>query len=77
MERVTWDEELDVFPAAHVWTDDDALARAVAAQKQDLERITEVIVVQLVIADAVEPHRCGWRDHEVERGSDRPSVAKR
>ncbi len=47
------------------------------AQQQDLERITEIIVVQLVIADAVEPHRCGWRHHEVERGPHRPPVGKR
>jgi hypothetical protein len=33
MERVTWDEELYAFPAAYVRTDDDALARAVAAQQ--------------------------------------------
>jgi len=66
-----------VFPAAQVRPDDDAVGRAVAAQQQDLERIAEVIVVELIIADAVKTHRCSRRHHEIERGAHRSCVGKR
>ena len=33
----------------------------------DLKRIAEIIMVELVVADAVEPHRRGRRDHEIQR----------
>src|SRR5215831_18144177 len=56
MKRVAGDEELQLFPAAQVRAD-DALGRAVAVQQQDLERIAEIVVVELIVADAVEPHR--------------------
>ena len=46
MERVTWDKELDVLAGTQVWTDDDALAGAVAAQQKDLERIAEIVVIE-------------------------------
>jgi hypothetical protein len=48
-------------------TDDDALGRIVAMQQQDLERVAEIIVVKLIVADAVEPHGRDRRHHEVER----------
>jgi hypothetical protein len=44
MKRVARDEELQLFPAAQVRADDDALGRAVAVQQQDLERIAELVV---------------------------------
>src|SRR5262249_58416137 len=43
---------------------------------QDLERIAEIVVVELIVADAVEPHRCSWHHHEVERGPQRSPVGK-
>jgi hypothetical protein len=46
-------------------------------RRQDLERIAEVIVVELIIADAVKAHRCNWRHHEKERGAHRSCVGKR
>jgi hypothetical protein len=50
MKRVARDEELQLFPAAQVRADDDALGRAVAVQQQDLERIAELVVVELIVA---------------------------
>ena len=34
-------------------------------------------MIQLVVADAMQPHRCGGRHHETERGAQRPAVGKR
>jgi hypothetical protein len=69
MEGVAGDEELDALPAAQIRAENDPLAGAVVAQQEYFERIAEVVVIQLVIANAMEPHRCGWCHHEVERGS--------
>src|SRR5215469_18810489 len=77
MKRVAGDEELQVFPAAQVRPDDNAVARAVTAQQQDLERIAEVVVVELIVADAVELPRCSRRYHEIERGAHRSWGGKR
>ena len=67
MERVAGDEQLHALAPAQVGADDDALGRIVAMQQQDLERVAEIIVVKLIVADAVEPHGCDRRHHEVER----------
>src|SRR5262245_45300098 len=77
MKGVAGDEELEVFPAAQVGTDDDAVGRTVAVQRQDPERIAEIVMVELIIADAVEPHRRSWRHHEVERRPHRSPFGKR
>jgi hypothetical protein len=67
MKCVAGDQQLNALAPAQVGADNDALGRAVAMQQQDLERVAEIIVVKLVVADAVEPHGRGRRYHEVER----------
>jgi hypothetical protein len=42
--------------AAKIRTDNDALGRPIGAKHQDLNRVTEVIVIKLIVADAVQPH---------------------
>ena len=53
MEGIAGDEELDALPAAQIRTDNDPLAGAVITQQKYFERIAEVVVVQLVIANAM------------------------
>ena len=52
VEGVAGDEELDALSGAQIRPDHHPLALAVAAQQEDLERIAEIIVVELVVADA-------------------------
>jgi hypothetical protein len=59
MEGIAGDEELDALPTAQIRADNDPLAGAVVAQQEYFERIAEIVVIQLVIANAMEPHRCG------------------
>jgi len=47
---------LDALPAANVWTDDDPLGSPVRVEEEELERIAEVIVVELVIANPMKSH---------------------
>jgi hypothetical protein len=77
MERVAGNEQLHPLAPAQVGADNDPLGRAAAMQKQDLERVAEIVVVELVVTDSVKPHRCGRRHHEVERRPHWPGIGKR
>ena len=46
-----------MLAVAQVRPDDDARGGAVGLQQEHFERIAEVIVVELVVANAVQPHR--------------------
>jgi hypothetical protein len=77
VEGVAGDEELDALSGAQIRPDHHPLALAVAAQQEDLERIAEIIVVELVVADAVEPHRGVGRHHEIEPRAHRSPIGER
>ena len=53
MKSVARDQLLQAMAAANVWANDDAFAAAVGVQQQQLDRIAEIIMVELVIADAL------------------------
>jgi len=55
---IAWNEKLYVLTTAQLRTDNDALGRSIGVKHQDLNRIAEVIVIELVVADAVQSHRC-------------------
>ena len=57
MERIAGDQLLHVLALAQIRSDDDPLGGAIGMQQEQLERITKVIMVQLVVADTVKPHR--------------------
>ena len=64
------------LPAPKVRTDDDALHRPVAVEHEHLERIAEIVVVELAVPDAVEPDRRGRRHQEIERRAERPAIGE-
>ena len=69
--------ESEVAHAARtqVWTDYNAFGRAIDVQHQHVDRITEIIMIKLVVADAMQPDRCARRYHKIERrASRRPSA---
>jgi hypothetical protein len=76
MECVAGDEQLHALAPAQVGADNDALGRAAAMQQQDLDRVAEIIVVELVVADAVEPHWRRRRYHEDESAMRREQSRK-
>ena len=57
VERVARDQQLHAMTAAQIWSDDDPLGRAIPVQKEHLQRITKVVVIELVVADPVKAHR--------------------
>jgi hypothetical protein len=57
VERAAGDHELHALTSAQTWSDDDPLGGAVGVQQKHFERITEIIVVELIVADAVKPNR--------------------
>ena len=75
MKCVAGNEKLDALIATHVWPDHNALARAIFVQQQHLDRITEIIMIKLVVADAVAApvHR---PDHKIEGRTGRAAVGK-
>jgi hypothetical protein len=67
VERVAGDEELDALPPAHVRSHDDSLGFSTPMQQEHLKRVAEVIMIELVIENAVQPNRRAGRHHEVKR----------
>ena len=77
VKRIARNQKLDALTTAKIRTDYDAFARAIAMQHQHLDGITELIGVKLVIADAMQPHRCIRRYHEIERRPGWSAVCER
>ena len=50
---------------------------AVGVQHEQFKRIAEIIMVELIVADSMRPHRRAGRDQEVEGRAQRPLVGKR
>jgi hypothetical protein len=65
---VTWNKKLQALTGAQIRTDNDALSCPIGAQHQDFNWIPEVIMIKLIVADAVQPHWCVRRYHEVKSG---------
>jgi hypothetical protein len=78
VERVAGDEQLHLLPRAQIGADNVVLGRAVGHQHQHLDRVAEVIVIELIVADAVQLHRLVRRQHEIERRAHRaPGLERR
>ena len=65
-------QKLHTLPATQVWTDYNAFGRAIDVQHQHVDRITERIMIKLVVADAMQPDRCARRYHKIEHRASRP-----
>jgi hypothetical protein len=62
---------------AQIRTDNVKLGRTILQHHQNFDRVTEIIMIELVVPDAVEFHRFLRRQHEIERRSSGPSVRER
>src|SRR6266404_9767290 len=76
VERIAGDQKLHTLTRAQIRTDDDAFACSIFVQHQNFNRITEVTVIQLIVANAVESYRGIRRDHEIECGAGWPAIKK-
>src|SRR5690606_38301658 len=54
VECIAGDQELQSLPSSNVWAYHDPLA-GVVVQEEHLERIAQVVVIELFVADAVKP----------------------
>src|SRR5215203_6106336 len=57
MERVARNEKLDPLPCPDVRAHNDAFGAAVRVQQEQLERVPEIVLVELVVADAMTAER--------------------
>jgi hypothetical protein len=63
--------------SAQVWSDYDTFGCSVFVQQENFNRVAEVIMIKLVVADAMQPHGCFRGYHEIERRPGWPSVGER
>jgi hypothetical protein len=61
---------------AEIWTKYGALACAIFVQHKNFNRITQVTVIKLIVADAMESHGRIRRDHEIQCGARWPAIKK-
>jgi hypothetical protein len=66
VKRIVGDQLLHALSAANVRSDDDPFEIAFRVQEEQLDRIAEITVVGLAVADAMQPYRRDRRDHEVK-----------
>jgi hypothetical protein len=69
VKRVAGDQELHPLAGAQVGPDHDAFGRAVGVQHEHLERITEIVVIELVVADPMKADRCPRRNQKIQSGT--------
>src|SRR5918994_5709331 len=69
VERVARDQKLDPLPCPDVRADDDTFGAAVRVQQEYLERVPEIVVIKLVIADPMEADRCPRRNQKIQSGT--------
>jgi hypothetical protein len=76
VERIPRDQKLHALAGAEIRTDYGALACAVFVQHKNFNGITQVTVIKLIVANAMESHRRIRRHHEIERGARWPAIKK-
>src|SRR5262245_2670553 len=76
VQRIPRDQKLHALAGAKIRTYDDMLTCAVFVQHKNFNGITQVTVIKLIVANAVEAHRRIRRDHEIQRGACWPAIAK-
>jgi hypothetical protein len=76
VESITRDEKLHALTGAKIRTDYGALACSIFVQHKNFNRVTQVTVIKLIVANAMEPHGRIWRDHEIQCGARWPPIQK-
>lgn len=69
MKSIARNQPLYTLIAAKDRADHDTFALAVGAQHQNVNRVPEVIMIELIVSNAVQPHGCVGCNHEVESGT--------
>ena len=64
------------WPGAQIWTDYNALARAVFVQHKNFNGIAQVTVIKLIVANAMQAHGRIRRDHKIQCGARWPAIKK-
>ena len=67
VEGVAGDEELHTLAGAEVGADYSQRMRAVVMQHKHLDRVAEIVVIELMVLDAVKLYRGCRGHHEIER----------
>src|SRR5262245_30674296 len=62
---------------AQIGADGMKLGGPVFQHHQNFYRVAEIVMIELIVADAMEFHRVLRRQHEIERRSRRPAVRER
>jgi hypothetical protein len=81
MTRAVWnvlpaDQKLHALAGAEIRTNYGALARSIWVQHKNFNRITQVTVIKLIVANAMQVHRRIWGDHEIQCGARWPAIEK-
>src|SRR5206468_8185948 len=76
VESITRDQELHALAGAEIWTDYGALACSVCVQHQNFNRITQITVIKLIVANAMESHGRIRRHHEIQCRARWPAIKK-
>jgi hypothetical protein len=77
VERITRDQELHALAGAEIWTNYGALACSIFVQHKNFNRIAQVTVIKLIVANAMQTHRRIRRDHEIQCGAGWPTINER
>ena len=70
-------EELNPFPSGEIRSHSVHGVVSLGVQRQHLERLAEIAVIQLVVANPVKPHRALRRHEKVQSTADGAAVTKR
>ena len=77
VESITRNEKLHALACSEIRTYDGALACSIFVQHKNFNRITQVTVIELIVAYAMESYRRIRRHHEIECGARWPTIQKR
>jgi hypothetical protein len=76
VERITRDQKLHALACPQIRTYDDVFACSIFVQHKNFNRITQVTVIELIVANAMESHRRIRRHHEIECRPSWPAIKK-
>jgi len=70
------DPQLHMLAAMQIWSDNDPLAGTIGVQQDHFQRIAEIIMIKLIIAEAVKAHRRTGSHQKVKRGTGRAFISE-
>jgi hypothetical protein len=66
VKRIARDQKLHLLAGTEIWTDYDMLACTIFVQHKNFNRIAEITVIKLIVANAVKSHGRIRRHHEIQ-----------